>query len=487
MPSLYDCGIALIEYDYMNNPKRIQFTNGNVTKYIYSATGEKLRTIYQTAVPNITVAMGSKHELTDAEVLYKDSVDYYHGGKLTVKNGRLDKCYFDGGYAQASPAEVALNCKPSFFRFEEEGEIIIEDDNGNVIESSTVPSSNSQPSAPRPSTPLLYDPIYKSDEDVFAFYYYTADHLGNIREVINEDGAVEQITNYYPFGTPFAAEAGNTNPDLQNHKYNGKEFDTMHGLNTYDYGARQYNSLFGRWDRMDPLCEKYYSVSPYAYCANNPVMYVDPDGKEVQIVGPLANMAMQQLQERVGNKVELSLSDNSYLCYNIVGDGRLNKNARTLIGMIDNCEITINMTTTDNKTTSTGNLFIGGAFMGNNVELNANGEVVNVTACQEVNPQVLDRADTYSSKGTFVMHELTEAYEGAKISMQQKVSSPKANNANSVYKQAHNNATFQPPVYQRMLDASGNVIDDPKQANRIEWYVKPNNTSKNECIIQTFP
>ena len=261
----------------------------------------------------------------------------------------------------------------------------------------------------------------------------------------------------------------------------------MHGLNTYDYGARQYNSLVGRWDRIDPLCEKYYSVSPYAYCANNPVMYVDPDGKEVQIVGPLANMAMQQLQERVGNKVELSLSDNSYLCYNIVGDGRLNKNARTLIGMIDNCEITINMTTTDNKTTSTGNLFIGGAFMGNNVELNANGEVVNVTAYQEVNPQVLDRADTYSSKGTFVMHELTEAYEGAKISMQQKVSSPKANNANSVYKQAHNNATFQPPVYQRMLDASGNVIDDPKQANRIEWYVKPNNTSKNECIIQTFP
>ena len=55
----------------------------------------------------------------------------------------------------------------------------------------------------------------------------------------------------------------------------------MHGLNTYDYGARQYNSLLGRWDRMDPLCEKYYSVSPYAYCANNPVNAFDPDGKEV--------------------------------------------------------------------------------------------------------------------------------------------------------------------------------------------------------------
>ena len=54
----------------------------------------------------------------------------------------------------------------------------------------------------------------------------------------------------------------------------------MHGLNTYDYGARQYNSLVGRWDRMDPLCEKYYSVSPYAYCHNNPVMLTDPNGMD---------------------------------------------------------------------------------------------------------------------------------------------------------------------------------------------------------------
>ena len=252
-----------------------------MTKYIYSATGEKLRTIYQTAVPNITVAMGSKHELTDAEVLYKDSVDYYHGGKLTVKNGRLDKCYFDGGYAQASPVGVAINCKPAFgiFKDLEEEDIFIVDDDGNVIEVETVQPSQS--SSQQSSNFPLHDPISKSDEDVFTFHYYTADHLGNIREVINEDGAVEQITNYYPFGTPFAAEAGNTNPDQQNHKYNGKEFDTMHGLNTYDYGARQYSSLVGRWDRMDPLCEKYYSVSPYAYCANNPVKNIDSDGKEV--------------------------------------------------------------------------------------------------------------------------------------------------------------------------------------------------------------
>ena len=56
----------------------------------------------------------------------------------------------------------------------------------------------------------------------------------------------------------------------------------MHGLNTYDYGARQYNPILGRWDRMDPLCEKYYSISPYVYCVNNPVNAIDPDGRIVR-------------------------------------------------------------------------------------------------------------------------------------------------------------------------------------------------------------
>ena len=71
--------------------------------------------------------------------------------------------------------------------------------------------------------------------------------------------------------------------DVQPYKYNGKELDLMHGLNTYDYGARQHDPILARWDRIDPLCEKYYNVSPYAYCVNNPVRFIDPDGKKVVI------------------------------------------------------------------------------------------------------------------------------------------------------------------------------------------------------------
>ena len=89
--------------------------------------------------------------------------------------------------------------------------------------------------------------------------------------------------DYYPFGTPFGEVASGTYPDYQPYKYNGKELDRMHGLDTYDYGARQYNPIAARWDRMDPLCEKYYDVSPYAYCGNNPINAIDPDGKKILI------------------------------------------------------------------------------------------------------------------------------------------------------------------------------------------------------------
>ena len=36
---------------------------------------------------------------------------------------------------------------------------------------------------------------------------------------------------------------------MQQYKYNGKEFDNMHGLNTYDYGARQHDPILGRWGK----------------------------------------------------------------------------------------------------------------------------------------------------------------------------------------------------------------------------------------------
>ena len=113
------------------------------------------------------------------------------------------------------------------------------------------------------------------------FRCFNRDHQGNVREVVSEKGEVKQVNAYYPFGTPIHALG--TNERQQRYKYNGKEFDELHGLNTYDYGARQYPPLLPQWDRVDPLAEKYYGVSPYAYCLGDPVKNVDVDGEKVRV------------------------------------------------------------------------------------------------------------------------------------------------------------------------------------------------------------
>ncbi len=218
-------GIARIDYDMNNNPVRIQFTDGSVTRYVYSAAGEKLRVTHQTAVPNITVAIGCTRELSRSEILSTDSTEFLLGGRLTMKNGRIDKFLFDEGYCQAE-------------RY-----------------------------------------AYDYSQDNFIFYYYDRDHLGSIRQVVKAAGSqatVFQKMNYYPFGAQWCD--GSTDNNFQPYRYNGKELDKMHGLNTYDYGARQYNPVTARWDRMDPLCEKYYGVSPYAYCKGNPIKFIDIKG-----------------------------------------------------------------------------------------------------------------------------------------------------------------------------------------------------------------
>jgi RHS repeat-associated protein len=102
--------------------------------------------------------------------------------------------------------------------------------------------------------------------------YNLADHLGNVRAVIDQEGNVLQKTDYYPFGMPIARAGGSDNKYL----YNGKEEQEETGW--LDYGARMYDASIGRWFNMDVLAEKYYTISPYVYCLNNPLVFIDPTG-----------------------------------------------------------------------------------------------------------------------------------------------------------------------------------------------------------------
>ena len=130
---------------------------------------------------------------------------------------------------------------------------------------------------------VLFDGGYAKAERInstgygFTLYYYNKDHLGNNREVVNYSGNVQQLTNYYPF--------------------------------TYDYGARQYDPILCRWDRVDPLCEKNPEISPYAYCGNNPVKNVDPDGKIIVIAKGASESFIRDYEQTVQTIEEKGCGD----------------------------------------------------------------------------------------------------------------------------------------------------------------------------------
>ncbi|MCW4129654.1 hypothetical protein ONT16_15660 [Prevotella copri] len=113
------------------------------------------------------------------------------------------------------------------------------------------------------------------------YHYYEKDHLGSIRMVVNENGTVEQVNHYYPFGGIYGDLTYNS--ELQRNKYIGKEFDHTSGLDWYDHGARMYDAAKGNWDRVDKLAEKYCSINPYIYSINNPITYLDLDGLRPRI------------------------------------------------------------------------------------------------------------------------------------------------------------------------------------------------------------
>ncbi len=147
----------------------------------------------------------------------------------------------------------------------------------------------------------------------FTQRYYIKDHLGNNRMVVNRAGAVYQNNNCYPYGGMTALGSGQ---GYQQFKYNGKEYDPMHGLDEYDYGARQYDPAIGRFTTIDPLCEKYYHISPYTYCAGNPVMFVDPDGDSIRINEKYRSFFMSSLRDIFGEySNDFSFTDTRMLNY----------------------------------------------------------------------------------------------------------------------------------------------------------------------------
>jgi RHS repeat-associated protein len=174
----------------------------------------------------------------------------------------------------------------------------------------------------------------------FDFVYQYKDHLGNIRLSYmdsNGNGSVSQSEiieehNYYPFGLTHRGYnegiSSNGNSFAQKYKFGGKELTEALGLNTYDFGARNYDAALGRWMNIDPLADQMRSHSPHNYAFNSPLYFKDPDG-----MMPIGKQNMHERPEWWNDSKSSSKDNNSEQENTGPGDEeKVYKGSETVIG-----------------------------------------------------------------------------------------------------------------------------------------------------------
>ena len=234
-------GITSIEYNMLDLPQCIKTkprtifkeNTGNAIYYTYSADGTKLCATYKEAdsrtmpyKPNASynnnTGLSIKTNGMVTPMVISLESNYHYCSNLVYNDDRLSTILFDGGYASV-------------------------DEGGGIV-----------------------------------MHFYVKDHLGSNRLVVDGNGNIEEVNHYYPFGALMGDRCG---VSRNKYKYIGKELDTMYGWNMQDHEARWYDPVLGRWMATDPLQEKYASFSTYYYANNNPLVFIDFNGKDgVRIV-----------------------------------------------------------------------------------------------------------------------------------------------------------------------------------------------------------
>ena len=206
---------ADVEYFYDANGALVKDLNKGISNIEYDVLGNMKCITFSNGFKTkyIYDAAGNKLRITHESVV-TNTTDYI--GNFVLEDGKLSKYLFDGGYCSFNNGQ-----NPTF-------------------------------------------------------HYYEKDHLGSVRMVVNENGTIEQVNHYYPFGGVYGDLSYNS--EYQKSKYIGKEFDHMHGLDWYDHGARMYDAAKVVWNKVDPLSEIYFHFAPYLYCANNPIVMFDNTG-----------------------------------------------------------------------------------------------------------------------------------------------------------------------------------------------------------------
>ena len=266
-------GITQIRYNHLNLPEEIRFSDGHIVDYQYDAAGRRLGAYYLLASDDVfNDGIGVEGGGVSIQELVRE-----WSGEFVYENGELERILTDNGYWK--------NGRYWFYIKDRQGNNRVTV--GGISDASATPSGGM---SLNPTVTLLQ---------------------------------AKDVNVYYPYGTRFSDVFATTTDRYQ---YSGKEFDRMNGLDLYDFHARQYDPVLGRFTTPDPLSEKYYHISPYAYCASNPLRYIDPTGKVLIFVNGMhfGDGGTSEYWNGLDKKIMSMLNDNKSIYYDGSGGGVFN-------------------------------------------------------------------------------------------------------------------------------------------------------------------
>ncbi len=304
---------------------------------------------------------------------------------------------------------------------------------------------------------------------------FVKDYQGNVRQVMSESGAVEQESHYYPYGMLMGeSDVNGSRATANRYRYGGKEYLPSSGLNLYDFSARYLDPAGCGFLSSDPMQGDYIPLSPTSYCGADPINFIDPSGCDLTFTGEAAQEAFRYLQDILSGRLNLSMDESGKVSYEFVKQNYLpDYIVYWFMLMMDDHSIELNIVDENSIINSIGGPLVGGAFMGNTIIKNEN-ESTKVKARQEINTRALDIiGGIFNYNEAPFIHELTEAYTGAKISLNSNTPAILGTEEYSrIYLKAHKLAypSATPDIYIDFLDKNNNILSKSDTSSAILFY-----------------
>ena len=253
-------------YNTMDLPTLVTFTDGNGLRMRYTSDGRRVETLSKTWLTPLVVPADTL-ALRDSTLQYAQEAPSASLAASTSSTASTSSS--NSGITSGRPATgitgPALYLPYRLHREWRIGDVVLEDSLISRID--------------------IRNGSFRVERDSLggarlACYRHVTDYLGSVRTVYRMGTSwvltpVQHIA-YLPSGAVLA----NSDGAVQQRMFCGKELQPLHGWKMYDSHARMQYNVLPRFSATDPLCQKYYHLSPYAYCANDPVNMVDPEGKE---------------------------------------------------------------------------------------------------------------------------------------------------------------------------------------------------------------